>query len=133
MMVVLKAPLRVAALAILVGLPTIGAAPAWATETVITSRSPYWKVGVRDKALSTACAMGRFNEREPGRYTVRFFGKEGGLVLGIAKGTGFNLRDPDKRAKQNEDYFFRNSTSTDCEVFVGGRLTQRPKGAPAPK
>jgi len=97
------------------------ASGASATETVVKSQSAYWKVGDSDKALSTACSIGNFTERSPGRYTARFFGKQGGMVLGIAKGTGLNLYDPNHMAKPNEDYFFRYSGSSDCQVFVGGR------------
>ncbi|HWK45849.1 MAG TPA: hypothetical protein VNT30_14100 [Stellaceae bacterium] len=104
-----------------------------ATETVVNSQRPYWKVGDSDKSLSTACAIGNFNEREPGRYNARFFGKQGGMVLGIAKGTGFNLYDPNHMAKRTEDYFFRYSGSTACQVFVGGRhLAGTQSGVPKP-
>jgi hypothetical protein len=97
------------------------AAPAVAGQTVLTSRSPYWKVGERDDALSRACALNRFNMDEPERLIARFVGKDGPEVLGIAKGSGLNLRDPDRRAKPAEDYFFRNHGTTACEVYVGGR------------
>ena len=99
----------------------VAAAPAVAGQTVLTSRSPYWKVGERDDALSRACALSRFNMQEPERLVARFVGKEGPEVLGIAKGSGLNLRDPDRRAKPAEDYFFRNHGTTACEVYVGGR------------
>jgi hypothetical protein len=97
------------------------AGPAVAGQTVLTSRSPYWKVGERDDALSRACALNRFNMEEPERFVARFVGKDGTDVLGIAKGSGLNLRDPDRRAKPTEDYFFRNHGTTACEVYVGGR------------
>jgi hypothetical protein len=96
-------------------------APTVAGQTVLTSRSPYWKVGERDDALSRACALTRFNMDEPERLIARFVGKDGPEVLGIAKGSGLNLRDPDRRAKPAEDYFFRNHGTTACEVYVGGR------------
>jgi hypothetical protein len=99
-------------------------APARA-EVVLTSKSPYWKVGPRDDALSKACALGRFNLGRPERLVAQFRGKDGPETLGIAKGSGLNLRDPDRRAKPNEDYFFRNHGTTGCEVYVGGR-----KGGP---
>ena len=95
-------------------------------EAVFTSKYPYWKVGPRDDALSKACALGRFNLDHPERLVAQFRGKEGPETLGVAKGSGLNLRDPDRRAKRNEDYFFRNHGTTGCEVFVGGR-----KGRPA--
>jgi hypothetical protein len=98
----------------------LGALPASA-EVLLTSKAPYWKVGPRDVALSKLCGMGRFNVAAPERWTARFIGKEGAETLVVAKGTGENLRDPDKKAKPKEDYFFRNHGTTDCEVFVGGR------------
>jgi len=88
---------------------------------VLTSKSPYWKVGPRDEALSRACALGRFNVDDPGRWVAYFGGKEDPETLVIGKGTGDNLRDPDRRAKPKEDYFFRLHGTTECEVFVGGR------------
>jgi hypothetical protein len=96
-------------------------AAAHAAQTVITSKSPYWRVGVLDEALSRACAVGRFGLQDPKRYVARFTGPEGGGVLGIAKGTGLNLRDPDRHAKPNEDYFFYAHGTTSCAVYVGGR------------
>jgi hypothetical protein len=109
---------RAAAVALLLG-ASVGAARA--QQTVITSKSPYWKVGVADEALSKACATGRFGLKNPKRYIARFIGPEGGGVLGIAKGTGLNLRDPGHLAKPNEDYFFHAHGSTSCAVYVGGR------------
>ena len=96
---------------------------AFATETVIDSNSPYWDVGARDQALSKACILGRFNQQQIGRYIVRLHAKkdDGAAVLGIAKGSGLNLRDPDHRASPVEDYFFRDDGTSSCEVFVGGR------------
>ncbi|HZT88260.1 MAG TPA: hypothetical protein VFA12_09835 [Stellaceae bacterium] len=96
-------------------------AAAQAQQTVITSKSPYWKVGVEDPALSRACAIGRFGLKDPKRYVARFTGPEGGAVLGIAKGSGLNLVDPDHKAKPNEDYFFHDHGTSSCAVYVGGR------------
>ena len=89
---------------------------------MIDTKSPYPEVGPRDQNLSRACSIGRFNQRQIGRFVVRFHAKEkGAAVLGIAKGTGVNLRDPDHMALTTEDYFFRNDGTSSCEVFVGGR------------
>jgi hypothetical protein len=91
-------------------------------ETVLfVSKKPYWEVGQRDKALSQACALGRFNIQKASRLVARFAGPSGADTLNVAKGTGINLVDPDHRAKPNEDYYFRNQNSTSCEVYVGGR------------
>ena len=97
------------------------AAPPASAEVLLTSKSPYWKVGPRDQNLSRMCGMGRFNVASPERWTAHFVGKEGADTLVVAKGTGENLRDPEKKAKPKEAYFFRNHGTTDCEVFVGGR------------
>jgi len=103
------------------------AVPASAQESVVlTSKQPYWKVGQRDDALSRACGLGRFLMARPGAYVAKFVGKEGPAVLGIAKGTGLNLYDPDHRAKPNEDYFFHDHGTTSCQVYVGGRKGKRP-------
>jgi hypothetical protein len=107
------------------GLP---AGPAGAEQVVVTSQKPYWMVGPRDVALSRACALGRFNLARADRLVARFTGKEGAETLGVAKGTGVNLVDPDHKAKPTEDYYFRNQNTTSCEVFVGGR-----KGGAKPK
>jgi hypothetical protein len=98
---------------------TAGAAEA--REVVLTSKSPYWQVGVRDDALSRACSLNQFGPQHPGELTARFNGPEGGALLDVAKGTGVNLRDPNHLAKPTEDYFFRNVGTTSCEVLVGGR------------
>ena len=71
-----------------------------------------------------------------GRYVVRLHAKAGGgaAVLGVAKGTGLNLWDPDRLAVVSEDYLFRQDGTSACEVFVGGRKTllpgQTPPGQP---
>jgi hypothetical protein len=112
--------LRFLAVSLVLGL----AAPAAAAQrevVVLTSKQPYWKVGPRDDALSRACGLGRFGMRRPGAYVAKFVGKEGPGVLGVAKGDGLNLYDPDKRAKPREDYFFHDHGTTSCLVYVGGR------------
>lgn len=92
-----------------------------ALTVLLSSKSPYWKVGARDEGLSRACALGRFGVVDPGRWQAHFGGAEGSETLVIGKGNGQNLRDPDRRAKPKEDYFFRRHGTTECEVFVGGR------------
>lgn len=95
---------------------------ALATENLLDSQSPYWEAGPRDQKLSQACSLGRFNERQMGRYIVRLHAKAGGAaVLGVAKGGGLNLYDPDKLAVATEDYMFRQDGTSACQVFVGGR------------
>jgi hypothetical protein len=99
----------------------LSAGPAAATQTIVNSSAPYWKVGEADSALSQACATGRFGMVEPRAYVARFTGQVGPGVLGIAKGSGLNLYDPDHLSKPNEDYFFYAGGTSSCAVFVGGR------------
>jgi hypothetical protein len=109
---------RLLALLVLLALPVAAEAQ---EITVLTSRAPYWKVGPRDDALSRACSLNRFNLRRPERLVARFVGREGPATLGVAKGSGVNLIDLDRKAKAQEDYYFLNHGTTSCEVFVGGR------------
>jgi hypothetical protein len=103
------------------------AAPAAAQEVVVLkSKAPYWKVGPRDDALSRACSLNRFNMKRSGAYVAKFVGKEGYGVLGVAKGSGLNLYDPDRKAKPKEDYFFLDHGTTSCQVYVGGRKGAAP-------
>jgi hypothetical protein len=94
---------------------------AFGQQVILQSTEPYWKVGALDKELSRLCSINRFGERLPGRYTARFLGPEGTQTLGIAKGSGLNLRDVDRKAKPTEDYFFLNHGTSSCQVYVGGR------------
>lgn len=106
------------------------AGSAHATETLLDSQAPYWEAGARDTKLSAACSLNRFNEKEIGRYIVRLHAKAGGAaVLGVAKGDGTNLWDPDRLAVATEDYMFRQDGTSDCQVFVGGRKLPGQKGA----
>jgi hypothetical protein len=107
----------------------LGLSPkAEAGEIVLTSQAPYWEVGVRDDTLSRACSLNRFEPLHPGDLVARFTGPVGSALLDVAKGTGLNLRDPTHLAKRNEDYFFRNTGTTSCEVLVGGRKGAQKQG-----
>jgi len=97
------------------------AGQALAGQVVLTSKEPYWRVGVRDDDLSRACSLDLFAPKRLGDLVARFIGPVGGALLEVAKGTGVNLRDPKRLAKRNEDYFFRNVGTTSCEVLVSGR------------
>ncbi|HTH97529.1 MAG TPA: hypothetical protein VL574_08945 [Stellaceae bacterium] len=118
-------------------LPTLLAAvalsvtPALATQLVLQSKQPYWIVGDRDDDLSRLCSLGRFNQRIDNQYVARFGGEHGEAVLGIAKGTGLNLYDPNHASKPKEDYFFLGDGTSECQVFVGGRPKKKltPPGA----
>ena len=102
------------ALAILLG-------QARAEETVLTSKKPYWAVGVRDDKMSRACSLQRFNLKRTDKLVARFVGAEGAETLAVGKGNGNNIYDPEHLAKPTEDYYFRNQNTTSCEVYVGGR------------
>ncbi|HEX3501148.1 MAG TPA: hypothetical protein VHT04_17660 [Stellaceae bacterium] len=104
-------------------------APAHAENVVITSKRPYWAVGVRDDKMSRACSLQRFNLKRTDTLVARFVGAEGAETLAVAKGNGNNLYDPEHLAKPTEDYFFLNQSTTSCEVYVGGRGK---KAAPQP-
>jgi hypothetical protein len=106
-------------------------APARAETVVLTSKKPYWAVGVRDTKLSRACALQRFNLKHTDKLVARFVGSEGAETLAVGKGSGNNLYDPEHLAKPTEDYFFLNQSTTSCEVYVGGR-GKGPANAPAP-
>lgn len=97
------------------------AAEANSARTLLNSDHPYWDVGVMDPDLGRLCAMGKFNEIEMNRFVARFNGPKGASLLGIAKGTGLNLRDPGHKALKSEDYFFYQDGSSSCSVYVGGR------------
>jgi hypothetical protein len=122
--------LRTAAACLFLLATALAGPGAYATEVLLDSDSPYWEVGPRDKDLSRACSLGRFNERQPGRYTLRLHARNGGAaVLGVATGSGFNLYDPDHMARPTEDYYFRDDDTSSCEVFVGGRMVTPQKPA----
>ncbi len=97
-------------------------AAADSARTLLRSEHPYWDVGVMDPDLGRLCATGKFNEIEMNRFVARFDGPQGGGLLGIAKGTGLNLRDPGHKALKSEDYFFYQDGSSSCSVYVGGRV-----------
>ena len=96
-------------------------APAHAETVVLTSKKPYWAVGVRDEKMSRACSLQRFNLKHTDKLVARFVGAEGAETLAVGKGNGNNLYDPEHLAKPTEDYFFLNQSTTSCEVYVGGR------------
>jgi hypothetical protein len=96
-------------------------APARAEQIVLTSKKPYWAVGQRDDRLSRACSLRRFSLKRTDILVARFVGPEGAETLGVAKGNGNNIYDPERLGKPAEDYFFRNHGTTSCEVYVGGR------------
>jgi hypothetical protein len=105
------------------------AVPARGDTVVLTSKRPYWAVGVRDDRLSRACSLQRFNLKRTDNLVARFIGPEGADTLAIGKGNGRNIFDPEHLGKRTEDYYFHNQNTTSCEIFVGGRG----KGAAPPR
>ena len=68
-----------------------------------------------DEQLSRRCQQGRFGQRMNLRYYAVF--RDG--VAGIAFGTGQNLYDPGRLARQSRMYFIRLSPSSGiCRVFT---------------
>lgn len=105
------------------------ASPAHGENIVLTSKKPYWAVGVRDDKMSRACSLQRFNLKRTDKLVARFIGPEGADTLAIGKGNGGNIYDPEHLGKPTEDYYFHNQNTTSCEVYVGGRG----KGAATPR
>jgi hypothetical protein len=102
--------------------------PARGENVVLTSKKPYWAVGVHDDKMSRACSLQRFNLKRTDKLIARFIGPEGADTLAVGKGNGGNIYDPEHLGKPTEDYYFHNQNTTSCEVYVGGR--GRGTGAP---
>lgn len=69
--------------------------------------------------LSTACALGRFNQRKIKRYYI-YVTLPGGIrkKLGYANWRGFNLRDPDNRVGRDQVYLFDFDRTSECRVYA---------------
>lgn len=87
------------------------------SKVLLRSTAPYWEVGQLSGVHSTLCAAGQFNQIRKNARVLEFVGRDGNTVLGVAKGTGWNLHDPQGRAEAEADYFFRNDGTTACEVY----------------
>lgn len=87
------------------------------SNVLLRSTAPYWEVGRLSEMHSTLCAAGQFNQVRKHARALEFVGRGGNTVLGVAKGTGWNLYDPEGRADPEADYFFRNDGTTGCEVY----------------
>ena len=69
--------------------------------------------------LSTACAMGRFNQKKSKRYFVIVNMDDGRKKkFGYADARGFNLRDPDGRVGPNQVYLFDFDHTSECRVYA---------------
>ena len=101
---------------IVVAVLAVGASPAHAERVNIMGKDyDYRQIGALDKGLSALCSAGKFNQREKMKYAVFF--KKNNIYLGGAKGTGWNLYDPNRLATPDTDYWFRNDGFSNCEVF----------------
>lgn len=69
--------------------------------------------------LSTACALGQFNQAKRGRYFIVVEAPDGPAKrYGFAGSNGLNLRDPKNLRGLNQGYLFDLDGSSDCEVYV---------------
>ncbi|WP_259780488.1 hypothetical protein [Aestuariispira ectoiniformans] len=69
--------------------------------------------------LSTACALGRFNQKKNKRYYI-WVTLPGGerKKFGYANWRGFNLRDPDHRVGRDQVYLFDMDRTSECRVYA---------------
>ena len=72
-----------------------------------------------DPKLSSACALGGFNQRQDKRFfVVARHQKKKVVILGYAHGKGTNLYDPKGIADITSGYLFRYDKSGKCQVFA---------------
>lgn len=69
--------------------------------------------------LSSACALGKFNQKKTGRYYVLVETEDGKRRrLGFASSEGFNLRDPDDRKGRDLAFLFEYDGTSECRVHA---------------
>lgn len=85
---------------------------------VVRTGLPYWQVGNINKSLSRMCSLGYFNQRVPYLISGHFSGVKGSAMVGAAKGSGYNLWDPQKIADDRFDYWFFRDRTNSCIVFT---------------
>ena len=88
------------------------------------TRSPVYKVGDYNSALSRLCRRGMFKQRRILRLSIGYIGKNGKGVTGIAQ-RGWNLYDPTGAAENERTYHFFNQGFSNCRVYVA--VTPRPR------
>lgn len=93
----------------------IAPAPAAARPDIINRDLPYTRIGTYDPELSALCAKKLFNQRTELSRTVYFSWDR--VLLGGARGDGWNLVDPTGARRFDSDYWFRNDGFSNCEVF----------------
>ena len=120
-----------ALLAVAGGLDGAAYAEPGATDKVVRTKLPYWRVGDIDRKLSVQCSLGSFNQRVPYKLSGQFAGPMGPALLGAAKGSGMNLFDPKKLADPKFDYWFFRDRTSNCIVFKARVKAGQPATAPA--
>ena len=94
------------------------------TGEYAVSNKPYWKVGVLNNELSSACQRGKFGQRKKYWVTVGFIGNKGQGIVGVATST-WNLFDPGALAKPKFTYHFFNQDFSNCRVFEAKQPPRR--------
>ena len=92
---------------------------------------PFWKAGVADPVLTSACQLGDFASLPVNRIVVRFTGKGGRALLQVvAPHYRHLLVDRRKLARPGEIYYFHDAGLPTCQVWVegGGPAHSFPKG-----
>lgn len=71
-----------------------------------------------NKELSTACALGIFNQIKKRRHYVNILMSNSRIKrFGFANGYGFNLRDKNASRLETEVYLFDLDGTSECKVY----------------
>ena len=89
-----------------------------------TSKSPYWRVGDINSALSTLCQKRLFNQVRQLNVHIGYLGKVGKGVTGVAQ-KYWNLKDPTNVGIPGLTYHFFNDGYSNCKVFTAGKAERR--------
>lgn len=103
--------------------------PVEARPNIVSKERNYREIGTYDEKLSKLCASKRFNQVSQLRYSA-YFAKDR-ILLGGARGSGWNLNDPTRARKYHLDYWFRNDGFSNCEVYTV-RSKRPPRGPQTP-
>ncbi len=89
-----------------------------------TSKSPYWKVGDINEALSTLCQKRLFNQVRQLTLHIGYLGTFGKGVTGVAQ-KYWNLKDPTNAGIPGLTYHFYNDGYSNCKVYTAGKAERR--------